>query len=130
MNWLTYKNGKWLNFMGFKYFSQKFLKFFMLSRNFLNLICSKEILFDLINHKLNSVVQLAQLALPYLAKTKGCVINVSSMASERTTANSAFYGSLKSALDVWTKARAKTFGDLGVRMNCLKFVLFAKNVCH
>lgn len=74
----------------------------------------------------DSVVQLSQLALPHLAKTKGCVINVSSVASQRTTANSAFYGSLKAALDVWTKARAKTFGDLGVRMNCLKWVLFAK----
>lgn len=66
-----------------------------------------------------SVVQLSQLALPHLAKTKGCVINVSSVASQRTTANAAFYGSFKAALDVWTKARAKTFGDLGVRMNCI-----------
>jgi len=66
-----------------------------------------------------SVVQLSQLAFPYLSTTKGNIVNVSSVAAFRTSPNSAFYGSIKAALDTWTKARSNTFGASGVRINCL-----------
>jgi NAD(P)-dependent dehydrogenase (short-subunit alcohol dehydrogenase family) len=67
---------------------------------------------------------MCQLALPHLAKTRGSIVNVSSVAGIRTSPNSAFYGSIKAALDAYTKCRAKTFGDAGVRMNGIKFVVF------
>jgi len=66
-----------------------------------------------------SVVQLTQLALPHLSLTKGSIVNVSSMASIRMSAVGAFYGSIKAALDAWTKTMSYSYAQIGVRINCV-----------
>ncbi|KAI1700918.1 enoyl-(Acyl carrier protein) reductase domain-containing protein [Ditylenchus destructor] len=64
-----------------------------------------------------SVVALTQLALPYLEKTKGNVVNVSSVAGQRPFHQHTFYASLKAALDHFTRCYADKFGPKGVRIN-------------
>ncbi|KAI1703027.1 enoyl-(Acyl carrier protein) reductase domain-containing protein [Ditylenchus destructor] len=64
-----------------------------------------------------SVVALTQLALPYLEKTKGNVVNVSSIAGQRPFQQHTFYASLKAALDHFTRCYADKYGPKGVRIN-------------
>lgn len=69
---------------------------------------------------LYSVIQLTRMALPYLAKSKGNVVTVSSCLSVRQgLAN--YYSSLKAALDHWNRGMAQTWGPKGVRFNCIKY---------
>jgi NAD(P)-dependent dehydrogenase (short-subunit alcohol dehydrogenase family) len=67
---------------------------------------------------------MCQLALPHLAETRGTIVNVSSTTALRCAGEFVFYGSVKAALDLYTRFRAKTFGEAGVRMNGIKFVFF------
>ncbi|XP_046916673.2 putative oxidoreductase MexAM1_META1p0182 [Dermatophagoides farinae] len=62
-------------------------------------------------------VQLIQLAVPHLEKTKGNIINISSIAS--LTAFSLLYGSSKAALDMITKTSAQELGPKGIRVNSI-----------
>ncbi|KAI1724839.1 enoyl-(Acyl carrier protein) reductase domain-containing protein [Ditylenchus destructor] len=66
-----------------------------------------------------SVVALTQLAIPYLEKTKGNVVNVSSMSSFLTQKSQSFYNSLKAALDHFTHCYADKYGPKGIRMNTI-----------
>jgi NAD(P)-dependent dehydrogenase (short-subunit alcohol dehydrogenase family) len=67
-----------------------------------------------------SVVELTQLCLPELVKTKGCVVNISSIGSTRPHPQNTFYASLKAALDHFTRNYAVLYGPKGVRINSLK----------
>uniref|UniRef100_A0A915DQZ4 Uncharacterized protein n=1 Tax=Ditylenchus dipsaci TaxID=166011 RepID=A0A915DQZ4_9BILA len=64
-----------------------------------------------------SVVALTQFALPHLEKTKGCVVNVSSMSSTFTAQTITHYCSMKAALDMFTRCYADKYGAKGVRIN-------------
>jgi len=66
-----------------------------------------------------SVIVLTQLAMPHLLKTKGNVVNVSSIASMKTFTGAMFYGPLKAALDMFTKNYARKYGPQGIRVNSL-----------
>jgi len=61
-----------------------------------------------------SVVAMCTLALPHLQKTKGSIINISSVAA---LVPSGFYGMSKAALDHYTKSLAGEVGPMGVRVN-------------
>jgi len=79
-----------------------------------------------------SVVELTQLCLPELVKSKGSVVNVSSIGSTRPHPQNTFYSSLKAALDHFTRNYAVLYGPKGVRINCLnpgpvKTLIFARN---
>ncbi|KAI1700919.1 enoyl-(Acyl carrier protein) reductase domain-containing protein [Ditylenchus destructor] len=63
------------------------------------------------------VVALTQLALPYLEKTKGNVVNVSSVGGQKPFHMYTFYASLKAALDHFTRCYADKYGPKGVRIN-------------
>ncbi|XP_013188317.1 glucose 1-dehydrogenase-like [Amyelois transitella] len=65
-----------------------------------------------------SVIQLTTLAAPYLIKTKGNIINISSVAGKKVTA-SAFmaYNVSKAALDHFTRGAALELSASGVRVN-------------
>lgn len=73
----------------------------------------------IMNVNLRSIVVLTQLALPYLAETKGNIINVSSisglMASPQTLASAMS----KAALDQFTKCCAVELGPRGIRVNSI-----------
>jgi len=74
------------------------------------------------------VVEMTQLALPHLEKTKGNIINVSSVGAVKVFQDFAFYTSLKAALDHFTRNYAALYGEKGVRINCLKYVFGLFNI--
>ena len=67
--------------------------------------------------KVNAIgpIELARLALPELIKSKGCVINVASMAIVDPFVGLGIYGCTKAALDGLTRALHNEYGEQGVR---------------
>ena len=65
------------------------------------------------------LLALSREALPHLAKTKGSIINVSSVASESAGAGYSIYSSSKAAVDSITKTLATESGPSGVRVNAV-----------
>jgi len=80
---------------------------------------SMENLDFLYNVNLKSVVLLTQLAIPYLEKTRGNVVNVSSISSTKVQSSQTFYNMLKAALDHFTRCYADKYGPKGIRVNSL-----------
>jgi len=66
---------------------------------------------------LRSVVELTQLAVPHLEKTKGNVINISSAISIKP--HVVVYSSSKAGLDMVTKCSALELGPKGIRVNSI-----------
>ena len=67
-----------------------------------------------------ALVNLTNLASEHLIKTKGNIINVSSVASSRPSFGSIPYSVSKSAVDMVTQCSAIELGPKGVRVNQLK----------
>ncbi|RWS27625.1 short-chain dehydrogenease/reductase-like protein, partial [Leptotrombidium deliense] len=66
---------------------------------------------------LRAPVMLSKLVLPHLIETKGCIINISSTASQRPSIdNNLPYHLTKAGMDVLTKELAREFGSKGVRV--------------
>lgn len=78
----------------------------------------------MMNTNLRSVVILTKLAVPYLEKTKGNIVNVSSI-SGIVPVRYAFYGMTKAALDQLSKIAANELGPRNIRVNSvnLSFVM-------
>ncbi len=66
-----------------------------------------------------SVFLLTRLALPYLLKTKGCIINTASVLGLRPDSYDPIYCSSKAAIIMFTKAMALKYARDGVRVNCV-----------
>lgn len=64
-----------------------------------------------------SVIQLTQLAVPYLIETKGNIVNNSSIAGIASFQNFLIYSMSKAALDQFTKCVAMELGSKGIRVN-------------
>lgn len=62
---------------------------------------------------------ISQAAFPYLAKTQGAIINISSTNAWAVNHNNQLYDSMKAALNHLTKGLARDFRDSGVRVNAL-----------
>ncbi|KAK7090753.1 uncharacterized oxidoreductase TM_0325-like [Littorina saxatilis] len=62
---------------------------------------------------------LSQAAMPHLRKTKGCIINISSIAGQRPFMETAAYGISKAALEHFTRTLALELAPTGVRVNAL-----------
>jgi len=69
------------------------------------------------NVNVRSVMALTQLAIPHLIKTKGNIVNISSVAGLKASSFSIFYACSKAALDHFTKCLAIELGPKGVRVN-------------
>ncbi|GMS93958.1 hypothetical protein PENTCL1PPCAC_16133, partial [Pristionchus entomophagus] len=63
------------------------------------------------------VIRLSQLAVPYLEKTKGAIVNVSSIAANLVVNPLAYYAASKSALDQITVQLAGSLIKRGIRVN-------------
>ncbi|KAK0065491.1 3-oxoacyl-[acyl-carrier-protein] reductase FabG [Biomphalaria pfeifferi] len=72
---------------------------------------------QIMSTNLESVFFLTQQALPHLIKSKGTIINVSSIASERPFPKAIVYCMSKAALDSYTKSLALELAPYGVRVN-------------
>jgi len=66
-----------------------------------------------------SVFYLTALAIPYLEKTKGVIINISSIASMKPSAKTTVYCMSKSAIDMFTKCMALELAPKGIRVNSI-----------
>ncbi|XP_043199518.1 glucose 1-dehydrogenase-like isoform X2 [Amphibalanus amphitrite] len=66
-----------------------------------------------------SVVCLSQLAIPHLMKTKGNIVNVSSVTGTRSFPGVMAYCMSKSAVDQLTRCAALELADRGVRVNAV-----------
>ncbi|KAI1302394.1 Glucose 1-dehydrogenase [Halotydeus destructor] len=66
---------------------------------------------------IRAVVHLCHLALPHLEKTKGNIVNVSSVGGLRPWVNGLIYNSTKAALDMTTRCLALELGPKGIRIN-------------
>nr|NP_001229624.1 short-chain dehydrogenase-like [Strongylocentrotus purpuratus] len=74
---------------------------------------------DVMRLNLRSAIYLSKLAIPYLKESKGCVVNMSSVASKTTCDYNPTYSISKVALDQFTKSLAVELGPYGVRVNSL-----------
>uniref|UniRef100_A0A8D8AC35 3-oxoacyl-[acyl-carrier-protein] reductase FabG n=1 Tax=Culex pipiens TaxID=7175 RepID=A0A8D8AC35_CULPI len=72
---------------------------------------------DCMNTNLRGVFHLTQLAVPYLIKSKGNIVNVSSVAGTRSFPNVLAYCISKAALDQFTRCVALELAPKGVRVN-------------
>lgn len=74
---------------------------------------------SVMNTNLRAVVHITHLAVPYLIKTKGNIINISSVAGKMTvrTAPALAYSMSKAALDHFTRCVAAELAPQGVRVN-------------
>lgn len=79
---------------------------------------------DIFNVNVRSLVTLTHFAVPHLEKTKGNVVNISSMASDRPSAGFLVYCMSKAAIDQFTKCIALELGQKGIRVNAInpKFI--------
>ncbi|MFN3413883.1 MAG: SDR family NAD(P)-dependent oxidoreductase, partial [Thermoanaerobaculum sp.] len=66
-----------------------------------------------------SLVDLTRQALPYLKETRGCVVNLSSVAGIRAFPGIAPYAVSKAAVDQLTHCLALELGPLGIRVNAV-----------
>ena len=71
------------------------------------------------NVNLRAPVAITELAIPHLEKTKGNVINVSSVTALKTQPVSPFYGMTKAALDHFCRNYAVILAPKGIRVNNL-----------
>jgi len=68
---------------------------------------------------LHAVVEVTRAALPHLERTRGCVINVSSVAGARAFPGLLAYAVSKAAVDQLTRCTALELGPKGVRVNAV-----------
>uniref|UniRef100_A0A3Q2YNP8 Zgc:101858 n=1 Tax=Hippocampus comes TaxID=109280 RepID=A0A3Q2YNP8_HIPCM len=71
------------------------------------------------NINVRSVYQLTQLCVPHLIKTKGCIVNVASVAALRAYPGTLVYCMSKSALDQFTRCVALELAPKQVRVNAV-----------
>jgi NAD(P)-dependent dehydrogenase (short-subunit alcohol dehydrogenase family) len=71
------------------------------------------------NTNVRCVLLLTSLVVPYLEKTKGSIINISSCAGLIPRAQMMIYCTAKSALDMFSKCLALELGPKGIRVNSI-----------
>jgi len=72
---------------------------------------------ELMNLNLRSVICLTQLSVEHLSKTKGNIVNISSVAGLTPRSNFGIYCVTKSALDMFSKCAALELGPKEIRVN-------------
>lgn len=73
----------------------------------------------IINTNLKSVFLCSKYAMPHLRKTRGCIINMSSMVGLVGQSNSGAYSATKGGIIAMTKGMALDFAQDGIRVNCI-----------
>ena len=68
---------------------------------------------------LSSAQYCAQAALPHLKKTKGCIVNISSLAGMHGTQGVGAYSAAKAGLQMLTRVMSAEWGPAGIRVNCV-----------
>lgn len=68
---------------------------------------------------LSAAMYCSQAALPHLKASKGCVVNVSSLAGMHGTKGVGAYSAAKAGLQMLTRVCSAEWGPTGVRVNCV-----------
>ena len=71
------------------------------------------------NTNVKSVFMLSRLAMPYLRKTKGSIVNVASVAALKGLKNRAIYSATKGAMIALSQSMAAEYVGEGIRINCV-----------
>ncbi|XP_070389667.1 3-oxoacyl-[acyl-carrier-protein] reductase FabG-like isoform X2 [Dermacentor albipictus] len=74
---------------------------------------------EIMNVNLRSIFHMVQVAIPHLKKTKGTIVNVSSVAGLRAFPNVVAYNISKAGLDQLTRTAALELAADGVRVNAV-----------
>jgi len=74
---------------------------------------------EVMNVNLKSVYLICRSAVPHLKKTKGCIVNMTSVQAFATQRNVAVYTTSKHALIGLTRSMALDFARDGIRVNCV-----------
>ena len=72
-----------------------------------------------VNINLKTTVLVSQAAIPVLAKTRGCIVNVSSIAYFEPQSPMAIYVAAKAAVAGFTRSLALELADRGIRVNAV-----------
>ncbi|XP_076819659.1 L-xylulose reductase-like isoform X2 [Clavelina lepadiformis] len=84
---------------------------------------------DTYNINVRAPLFLTQLAIPYLEKTKGSIVNISSIASkEYADASQMIYCMSKSSVDHFTKIAALELAKKGIRVNAVNPAFMKTNI--
>ena len=74
----------------------------------------------IMNVNLRAPIKLTQLAVPHLTKTRGNIINVSSIGGLRPVPTMMYYTIAKACLDHYTRNAAIMYASQGIRVNGIK----------
>lgn len=74
---------------------------------------------DVCNLNMKAPFTMSKYAIPYLVKTKGCIINTASVAGVYGTPTGLPYPATKAAIIAMTKSMSYSFANKGVRVNCV-----------
>jgi len=74
---------------------------------------------NMFNINVRSLILVTQLAIPHLIKTKGAIVNISSIAALRARPIFTYYNMSKIAVDHYSRCLAVELGPKGVRVNCV-----------
>lgn len=74
---------------------------------------------DVIGVNLTGVFNFARSVLPHLLRTKGTIINVSSIAALGGEAGNSIYAAAKAGVSILTQSLALEFGPTGIRVNAV-----------
>ncbi|MDG2003143.1 MAG: SDR family NAD(P)-dependent oxidoreductase [Novosphingobium sp.] len=72
----------------------------------------------------------SQAARPHLKKTRGCIVNVSSLAGMHGTQGVGAYSAAKAGLQMFTKVASAEWGPAGIRVNCIACGMIATEAAH
>ncbi|XP_005097130.2 3-oxoacyl-[acyl-carrier-protein] reductase FabG [Aplysia californica] len=89
------------------------------SRAFLRDVTEEEI-DGMVNQHFKAPVFLCQLCLPYLIKSKGNIVNVSSCVAVEALPGSLAYSAAKAGMDMFTTYAAVELSELGIRVNSVR----------
>lgn len=68
---------------------------------------------------LSAAMYCSQAALPHLKASKGCVVNISSLAGVHGTAGVGAYSAAKAGLQMFTRVASSEWGGYGIRVNAI-----------
>ncbi|KAL7073393.1 hypothetical protein ACQ4LE_007253 [Meloidogyne hapla] len=83
---------------------------------------------DLMDVNVKSLIRLTQLAVPYLEKTKGNIINVSSISGICAFPAVTYYCMSKAAVDKFTECLAQELAPKGIRVNAVNPALIVTSL--
>ncbi|CAK5088613.1 unnamed protein product [Meloidogyne enterolobii] len=86
------------------------------------------VLDDLMEVNVKSLIRLTQLAVPYLEKTKGSIVNVSSISGICAFPAVTYYCMSKAAVDKFTECLAQELAPKGIRVNAVNPALIVTSL--